>query len=334
LPKWKDLGETTIMKREKARARLGFAIGFVAIAAVTSFAILVGGRTPKGIRAEGRMPKGTPQMFSTYSDFQAMSLEQLKTLQVKLTYVGAQLEPISTVAFTSSFNTLELAKFVPFRRPGIHYGNDNSGVQTFAATPEELKAIIDNVGTLPNITAGGVASDPFLSFALFNSAGSDKAFEAVLNQADALSLFDKLRLALQNNKIGSRIVAEMACPLDLIGTGRPTDVTTNVTIIISGTRLNRNTGRFVSTATVKNTSTTSILGPISLVLGFQGNVSLFNSDGHTCGITPVGQDFINLALPGGVLPANGSVQVVLEFNSPDKESIKPTTKVLAGPGAR
>lgn len=322
------------MKREKTeRTRLGFAISFVAIAAVTSFAMLAGGRTPTTL-VGGKTPKAPPQMFSTYSDFQTMSLEQLKTLQVKLTYVGAQLEPISTVAFTSSFNTLDLAKFVPFRRPGIHYGNDNSGVQTFAATPEELKAIIDNVGTLPNITAGGVASDPFLSFALFNSAGGDKAFEAVLNQADALSLFDKLRLALQNNKIGSQKVAEMACPLDLLGAARPTDVTASVAITISGTRLNRNTGRFVSTATVKNISAAGIVGPISLVLGLKGNVSLFNSDGHTCGISPVGQDFINLTLLGGALPVNGSVQVVLEFNNPDGESIKPTTKVFAGPGAR
>src|SRR6266849_2458712 len=120
------------------------------------------------------MPRAEPQVFSPYSDFQGMSLQQLQTLQVKLTYVGAQLEPISTVAFTSPFNTLDLTQFVPFRRPGINYSNDDSGVQTFTATPEELKAVIDNVATLPNITAGGVASDPLISFALFNSAGGNK----------------------------------------------------------------------------------------------------------------------------------------------------------------
>ena len=32
--------------------------------------------------------RSEPQVFSPYSDFQAMNLEQLKTLQVKLTYLG------------------------------------------------------------------------------------------------------------------------------------------------------------------------------------------------------------------------------------------------------
>jgi len=290
------------------------------------------------VLAASRQPHIQPfsqaPVFSPYSDFQAMNLEQLKTLQVKLTYVGAQNKGNPSLAFTSSFNTLDLSMFVPFRRPNINYSNDDSKVVTFTASPEELKAVIDNVAALPNVTAGGVATEPFLSFGLLNNSGGIKAFESVMNQADALAVFSKLRLALQANNNALRRISEMACRLSLLEMERPSDVSTKVNVSFAGVRLNRTTGRLVGTATVKNTSADSISGPISLVLDFQGSVDLINADGTTCGTTPRGREFINLQLSGNVLPPGGSVQVQLEYASPDQQAIKPTVKVLAGPGAR
>ena len=273
--------------------------------------------------------------LSPYSDFQAMNLEQLKTLQVKLTYLGIQNVPIPSVAFTTSFQVLDLNAFKPFRRPGIRYSNDDFvPVQTFTASPTEMKAIIDNVAVLSNVTAGGVAAGPYLSFALLNTVGP-KAFEAVLNRADTADLVAKLRVAIQGNKAGLRVLSEaITCTLDLLEPGRPVDVTTSVNVAISGVRLNRTTGRFVGTATVTNTSGQSLSGPVSVMLDLGGNVTLFNADGITCGISPVGLTFINLPLSGNVLPSAGSAKVTLEFENPDAEPIKATTKVLAGPGAR
>src|SRR5262245_7180229 len=106
------------------------------------------------------------QTFSPYSDFQAMSPAQLQTLQVKLTYLGEQAEVVSTVAFTATGNTLQIDLFKPFHRSGFDYPNDAKGVQSFTASTDELKAMIDLVGTLPNVTAGSVASQPYISFAM------------------------------------------------------------------------------------------------------------------------------------------------------------------------
>ena len=69
------------------------------------------------------------QTFSPYSDFQAMTLAQLTTLQVKLTYVGAQDRTQPSLAFTSPSNTLNLSAFIPFRRPAISYANDDAMVR-------------------------------------------------------------------------------------------------------------------------------------------------------------------------------------------------------------
>lgn len=285
-------------------------------------AIVVGLPHPEVVQA---------QTFSPYADFQAMTLQQLATLQVKLTFVGSQQRALQSMAFTSSSNTLDLDLFVPFQRPGITYFNDTVKVEPFSASPEELEAVIDNVGTLPNVTAGVVAANVYISFALFNSQPSEKAFEAILNESDAAALFDQLRLSLANNKDSLRNVSEMACPIGLLETERPTDVSANITVVLKGVRLDRSTGRFVGTAEVTNSSAGALVAPVSLVVDLEGNVRLANADGITCGTSPVGREFIDL--PASVGPG-ATTEITLEFDNPDLEEIKVTTKVLSGPGAR
>jgi hypothetical protein len=274
------------------------------------------------------------QMFSPYSDFQAMSVEQLKTLQVKLTFVGVQTRPTASVAFTTPFNALDLTGFVPFRRPGISYSNDDSAVKTFTTSAEELDAMIDNVGMLPNVTAGGVAADQYFSFALLNTVPNSKAFEAVLNKSDTADLFAKLRVSFASNKPGMRTLADLACILDVSELGTPADVSADADVVLSGVRLNRTTGRYVGTASVTNKSGQSLTGPVSLVLDLAASVRLFNADGTTCKITPVGREFINLPLTGNQLPPGATAQVTLEFDNPERLPVQATTKVLGGPGAR
>jgi hypothetical protein len=224
------------------------------------------------------------------------------------------------------------SKFVPFRRPGINYSNDDHDLRTFSTTAEELQAVVQNVGTLPNVTAGGATGD-FLSFGLLNTAGSTKAFEALLNKADSSDLLSKLRLALQANKKGLQTLSDFGCSLELLEPGRPADATSQVSVNVGGVRLNRSTGRYVATATVTNNSA-DLSGPLSLVVDVTGGVSLFNGDGVTCATTPVGRSFINLPLTNNTLPSGGSATVTLEFVNPNSQPIKVTTKVLAGPGAR
>jgi hypothetical protein len=225
-----------------------------------------------------------------------------------------------------------LSLFLPFRRSGINYSNDDlPSIRSFSASQQELKAVIDNVGTLPNVTAGGVAAEPYFSFALLNSQPSTKAFEAVLNKSDSASLFAQLRLSLVNNREGLRKVSDLACPLDLLEPARPTDVSANVKVTLSGVRLNRSTGRYVGTATVMNTSAAALATPISIVFLPAKNIGLANADGTTCGTTPVGAPFINLS---SSLGPGQSTAVTLEFDNPDRDQIMVTTKALAGPGAR
>jgi hypothetical protein len=278
---------------------------------------------------------GGAQTSSSYSEFQAMTVDQLKTLQIKLTYVGLQEGPIPSVAFTSTDNTLDLTKFIPFRLPAISYANDEIAVKSFAATTAQLKAVIDEVGVLPAVVAGGIAANPYVSFMMYNTVGGlEKAFQAVLDSSDALDLFNALRKGLAGNADGLRIIDEMGCFTALLEPGVPNDVTASTALTLSGVRLNRATGRYVGTATLKNNSASPIPAPVSLVLNFVGTVSLFNATGHTCATSPEGRAFVNFPLTDNALTPGATTQVTLDYENPNAEPIKPTTKVLAGPGAR
>lgn len=275
------------------------------------------------------------QAFSPYSDFESMTLQQLSTLQVKLTYVGPQLAALPTLAFTSNLNVVSVDAFTPFYRPNINYVNDTIKVRSFTATPQELEAVIDNVGTLPDVRAGGVAEPHFLSFSMVNTQPMLKGFEAILNKSQSNELFAELRESLATNKEGLKKISEMACALDLLEPARPMDVSGSVMVKFTGLRPDRHTGFFVNSVSVTNNSGSTLPAPVSLVLDLPGTVGLVGADGTTCGTNPVGRQFIHLPIPATGLAPGATVTITLHFENPNKEPIAPNTfKVLAGPGAR
>jgi len=271
------------------------------------------------------------QTFSPYSDFQNMSQADTQNLQVKLTFVGPRKDTIPGVVFTPG--TVDLSKFLPFRRAGISYGMDSSA-EPFTASTTEMKAVLSGIGTLASVTAGGVSADQWLSFAMVwtTSPTTAKGFEAIVSKTDAVTVFSQLRTAFANNRLGLVALGDMSCPIGANDPTVPTDVTAQAVVSYSGLRLNRTTGRFVSTASVKNNSASSFAGPVSLVMDLPGAVTLFNADGATCNVKPVGRFFINVTNTS--LAAGATIQVNLDIANPNSEPVTPTTKVLAGPGSR
>jgi hypothetical protein len=149
-----------------------------------------------------------------------------------------------------------------------------------------------------------------------NPAGGNVCFEAVVSAAQSANVFTQIRTALPNNPGGLQRVTDLGCPLSIVDSAKPTDVTTQVGVVFSGLRLNRATGRFVGTVTLKNNGTAALAGPLSLAVRTPGNVALSNGAGTTCGTLPAGVPFLNVPLTGNVLPAGATVTV------------------LAGPGTR
>src|SRR5688572_4360688 len=118
------------------------------------------------------------QAYSPYSDFQAMSPVDMDSLRVKITYGGRQDQPVTTLAGATTGTAIPMALFQPFYRPGFQYSNDVVGPLTFTASRQELKRLIDNVGTVSRVTDGEVDPGGTLSFSLLSTAGgTTKVFE-------------------------------------------------------------------------------------------------------------------------------------------------------------
>jgi len=154
-------------------------------------------------------PKGEDMGFAEFEEF---NLEQLRTLQVKLTYVGPQRRPIHTVAFTSDLNVLDMERFRPFRRAGFHYGNDDLPSNwTFTCSPEELQGMIKSVGEIGAVRQGKVIGE-CLSFMMYNTTPQgDRAFEAILDAETSELLLSKIKAALApGNKEGIETLDRLA----------------------------------------------------------------------------------------------------------------------------
>jgi hypothetical protein len=272
--------------------------------------------------------------FSPYSDFENMSPSQLASLQAKLTYGGTQEEPISTIVITSTNGSVNISQFTPFRHAGFNYGNDALPIRQISASTLQLQTMLQSAGTIPAVVAGGVGSPGYLSFALVNTvSGTTEGFEVILTPADAISLLSAISAALTAVPTGQTILADFACTTGLRAPAVPVDVTSAVKVTLSGVRLNRSTGRFVGTATLQNNGASALSLPISLVMTLPQGVTLYNANGSTCGVGPIGRPFINapLTMP---LPPGSTVQINLDFYDPKNLPITSTNVVLAGPGAR
>jgi RHS repeat-associated protein len=116
------------------------------------------------------------------------------------------------------------------------------------------------------------------------------------------------------------------------GTTCATDVSSQVLVTRSGFGYDFTTGRFLQTVTLKNSGTSVVTGPLSLVLdNLSSNATLFNLSGTTACALPAGSPFINLS---GDFNAGASASVTLEFTNPSRAGITYATRVLAGSAGR
>ncbi len=121
-------------------------------------------------------------------------------------------------------------------------------------------------------------------------------------------------------------VASLACAVS---------VTRDVSIVLGSLTYDSTDKLWSQTATVTNSGTRALTGPLSLVLAdLTSGVTLADPNGTTVCYAPKRSSYINLKLPAGNKLAVGSnAEVTLEFSDPSDASIMFTSEV-AGPGAR
>jgi hypothetical protein len=276
---------------------------------------------------------GACQTYAQYGYFEGLSAADLGRVQVKLTYLGLQNLPVATVAFAVSNNPAHLSLFVPFRRPGFSYNNDRFARKSFSVTSQDLKAMIESVGTLPNVTSGSADAKGFVSFALLDTLGdTQKVFESIPDAAATRGLFGALLTVFQANGDAFRTLREFGCAIDALPNNSPTAVDGLVSVRFSGVRADRSAkGQYVGRVRVKNTSTGALAAPLLLVVKISGNATLLGASAATCQTDFSGQPFVILSSTSGLAPG-ATTERVLCFSNPSLEKFNVSFHVYSGPG--
>jgi hypothetical protein len=134
--------------------------------------------------------------------------------------------------------------------------------------------------------------------------------------------------------IRSAPAASMAAPATSATALPPTDLTAWLAISLGSLTFDPTTKHYEQTVTLKNTSASPIVGPLSLVLdNLSSKAKLVNQKGVTTKQGPAGSPYLDVDLFSNVLDAGQSVTAVLEFDSLTA-AITYKARVLAGTGQR
>jgi hypothetical protein len=114
-----------------------------------------------------------------------------------------------------------------------------------------------------------------------------------------------------------------------------TDVSGLVAVSQTVARLNRKTGRYTQTVTLKNADGV-ISGPLSLVLdNLSPSVTLFASEGVTACTAPTGSPYVNVDIGSDfAFRSKERATINLEFVNPSAVPVTYNTRVVAGSGSR
>lgn len=134
----------------------------------------------------------------------------LRTLQVKLTHVGMQSKPVPSVVFTTFYHIVRMEWFVPLRKPGLHYNNDEIALWNFTVTPEEVERIVKSLHKSATGQAAQQTQGPYLSLmlALRESRLGQHDYEAVFSQDQSAIVIQTITDALNaDNGMGRKVMA-------------------------------------------------------------------------------------------------------------------------------
>ena len=112
----------------------------------------------------------------------ALDETRLLRAQGKLTYLGVQTEPVTTVTFSVYTTPPRLESFRLARHPEFDYGNDDlPAVTVFTVVHDAFRAFLHDLSEIPAARAGGLQGD-WTSLMIMADNSSQDVFEVVMDR--------------------------------------------------------------------------------------------------------------------------------------------------------
>lgn len=270
---------------------------------------------------------GAEVVLRGYSAFRDLDESRLATVQFKLSQLFGSFRTHVSAGGAVAGHRFDVDAFRPYYNDSLryHYTGDVNGLIAFEMTAAEIGALIDSIGALPSIAAGGVDPTGFMSVSMLQtSADTVRIFEAIVNTTDGRRLFQALLRVFAGNGSATSELHAFACVTDLLDPRPPTKVTGEVAVELRGVHRVRRTEVFVGTVRVTNRSRRVLGEPLLVVLRPAGGgvVDIVDPDGFTCVIRPAGAAVLALKVGRGLRPG-ACVERVVRFENDDLVPIEP-----------
>jgi hypothetical protein len=150
---------------------------------------------------------GTP--FITFEQVLADDPAEYGSYQVKITYTGDQQKTVPTLLLFGPDREPDVAEFLPFRSPGVHYGNDDTATVPVGVSAEMIAALVEaGLATRPPLQVAAEEQlaagfqDPVLS--LMVERTPSLVFEHLADGIDARHSYDVVLGAGQGESAETR----------------------------------------------------------------------------------------------------------------------------------
>ncbi|WP_437674849.1 hypothetical protein [Sorangium sp. So ce131] len=149
----------------------------------------------------------------------------LRSLQIKLTYVGSQKKPVPSVVIMTTHHLAVLDWFLDLQTDGLRYENDTTALLNFTVSPREMKGIVAALSAMGDALGRSDAASAALSLmaALRDSRLGSISAEALLDRQTAAAVIDALAAALDaQNGVGRAVLdAQRGAAFPDIGAAKP-----------------------------------------------------------------------------------------------------------------
>lgn len=225
---------------------------------------------------------------SAYSDFTSMTVGELDTCIIKLSYLGDEGRPFGNVVLRASPAVPNYTVFGFFRDSAIYgLAGDFSEPLILRISPSAMHDVLASMGGVAEVANGSQDPSGVLAVGAANiwHHRSLHVSESIVNESVGRVVIDSM-LAHVASDSATRAILMFACAAGLAPVSPVNDVSSRCVVSLPEVTFDRSTGRYVGSISVKNTSATAIAGPVTVALQLRGMVTLASAAGRTSRRSP------------------------------------------------
>ena len=167
------------------------------VVAMAAMLVLVSA-TPRTVRQSSRPNPVIDAPLSTYAQIHSATVPDYAAYTFKFTSLGPQKKSVPSLGGRSAALPFSLANFVSYERVPEIYDNDESVPDTLLLSPGQMKAFVDQIGTVPALTDTAQIPEPNASLMIYRGIPTIRCWEHQATRAQTDQLFQMLRNVVSN----------------------------------------------------------------------------------------------------------------------------------------